>query len=387
MPEYITDNIVETNAPQAPYEGTGFKPTEELVAGLMFDSTYLKSAKESAGHLLGIAGIRTELLSDPNSEGLVRETLSKQIDANKILIESSYNLANKMLNPLKQKLVNALSDYGSHLGFDQIMLQRIFEKRLQTISEVKVDDTVTQGRSFNRVDGVAHFDAGSGEVRFRPDVIVDQAISQDIEPKKQLERDLLHELMHTASFMAKAEEVDYVTRKGIAAMPSLEGYSGGVHAWTGTQLLEEGAQEDIRWRHLDGTPPSYEKSVMFWESAIALDPSLERDRFGVKFLNEGRGSLIGKIENIFGPGAVEIIEADLGDYARFRDYPDWKDKIVAMVEGGSVEESTAMRLKAREVLDSVQSEILKARGSDYSDEEYRIAKRDGIALPRKTTVR
>lgn len=390
MLEFIADSIREIPVAQiSPMEGPGFKPTPEAADALVSSTSWSEHSKKVLGTLFEDAGVKIGWVEQngpfPKLTSEANAVVETKIDDRKVHVQEVYDSANEQLPGLKTELVDGLSGYGAALGFDGKAIAETFTKRIEAIDEVKVEDTLTQGKSYEK-GGAAFFDNYDDTLRINVDSIERTSRIIGTTPAAQRRRDILHELMHAASFRAKAADLDYATRTGLSAMASY-GESDVVKAWTGSLLLDEGAEEHIRWRHLDGTNPSYEKSVMFWEAAIALDPTIEVDRFNAKFFNKDRGVLIGKIENIFGPGAVEAIEDDMPSASRLRDYPDWKDSLVAMIDVYDADPSKRKtntqlaRQQARQVLDKVQLEIYGPRGMGYSDDELRYAKQSGGFLP------
>ena len=116
---------------------------------------------------------------------------------------------------------------------------------------------------------------------------------------------------------------------------------------------------------------------MLWEMLIGLDPELGNLRYEEKFLNRNRGKLIGHIENLLGPTAVENLEAycKTDGNQRLVNYPALKDEIVSMIrvydeDASKVEDKTEKAQKrARKILDETQLAIYNHCGWDFSDEE------------------
>lgn len=389
MTEFIDNPITpRTDAPTSPTEGVAFSPTHDLAQRYYYVEQN-GDAKEEVAFLLQKAGVERDFLNDYDKSVEAIAALEPHIDAMKLPVEAMYHQANELLPAVKAHIINGLSEYGASLGFDRLMLADLFTRRTANVTEVKIEDSFTQGKIYGELTNAsAHYELENGNLRISYSGIIKNAENSKITVAERLEKDLGHELMHVSSFAAQDGTLNLISRSGIGALNSV-GTSDEQRMWVGRQLLEEGAQEDIRWRHLGGMRPDYDKSVMFWEAAVALDPSLEKDRFAAKFLNQDRGAMIGKIENIFGPHAVEVIESDFKGYERIRDYPDWKDKIVGMVEIYDADpeqrevKTAAARIKARAVLDKVQLEILGPRGLGNSDEEWRAAKQTGIQPPEK----
>jgi len=195
-----------------------------------------------------------------------------------------------------------------------------------------------------------------------------------------LSRAIVHELEHGESVGSTTPDGSWLVQSGLGVFPKRE---NGGRDWHGSLLLEEGAQEQIRWRHLDKINPVYEKGVMFWEAVIALNPVIEKLRFEAKFLGKNRGVLIGSIESILGPLAVEELESFWSSQTGILSYPDFKDKFISMINiydpdpQIAREKTSNAKGLARDKLDQTQSEILAPRGWDFTDAEMRLAKANG----------
>lgn len=392
MQEYITEQIVPTEtlpiAPQAGYEFAD--PVSD--AQYMIDSIKWNPSKKAViDGLLVDSGVDVVWQIDPETQNVtgiesgtddVKQAIVSGIEKKQFEAAELYDYANQELPTYKKEVEDGLALYAANLGYNPEEIKALIAAKLDSIKEVAVDNAIAQGRSYDLIGGAAQL-SSDGRMRINVDATKSNAKDLNIGEKELIQRNVEHELMHAASFHAKSADVDYEVKSGLGSMPTV-GETGSIRSWTGSQLLEEGAQEQIRWRHLDGSSPSYEKSVMFWEVAMALDPSIEKDRFDAKFMGKGRGSLIGKIENIFGPGAVESIEDTLDDYAKLRTYPEWKEMLTAMIsmDGKDQDEkqqnTEAARLKAREILDRTQLEIYTSRGMGYSDEQLRQLNETGV---------
>jgi hypothetical protein len=168
---------------------------------------------------------------------------------------------------------------------------------------------------------------------------------------------MLHELEHAASALALTPNGNWIVKSGLSAFPKQDGM---LYA-SGDLLLEEGAQEDIRWKHLDGEPPLYEQGVMLWEALIGLDPQIEKLRYEAKFLGRNRGELVGHIETLLGPLALDDLEAyrKTAGAQRLVNYPEFKDTIVGMVRVHDDDPAQAQtrtaeaKTLARRILDKV----------------------------------
>ncbi len=391
MPEIIVDPIVETQqVPLSPIIGAELSPVQDSVNNLQFSSTWNESSRNTISHLIGKSGIEIEWLKDQDTGEHtmvdkpieVEQLLAAEVSEAQQITTEVYEYSNENLNNFKLEIVHGITEYAKTLGIDISGLEDLITHRIENIAEIKVDNPLAQGRSFSHLDGSAQL-SSDGELRVNVDSNIRNAETLGITLEEVLRRNILHELLHGASFHAKSEDIDYEVRSGLGAMPTF-GEGSPLRAWVGSKLLEEGAQEDIRWRHLDGASPSYEKSVMFWEAAIALDPSLEVDRFNAKFLNKDRGLLIGKLESIFGPNVVEILESEMSDYAALRDYPAWKDMVEGMVDIYDVdpevraEKTNAAKKTIRESLDKTQLEIYIPRKRGFSDRQLRETKATGV---------
>jgi len=366
-----------------PIVGPGFQPNAEIINSLFYNQKTYDFVKESVDRMLAKSGVEVveqlpeTYLAAPSDAN--KMALSEQIDLAKSSVKEIYDKANEMLPELKVELVDKLSIYADTLGISKEKVSETLAKRIESLNEVRIDDLLTQNRVYKFTEATAVFMSGEDIMLVDPNKIRSGAEREGWTPEIELKRDILHELMHAASYRSKLEGIDYVVGVGLSVTPAI-GDESKFRSQTGSILLEEGAQEDIRWRHVDKSTPSYERPLMFWEAAIAIDPSLEKDRFNAKFFNVDRGVMIAKIENIFGPYAVEIIESEMSDYNRLRDYPDWKDKLVGMIDVYDANPETrtakteAARKKAREVLDATQLEIYTPRGLGFSDSDLRYAK-------------
>jgi len=390
MPELVVDPIVPTvQLPQAPVTGPELvQPdivSDTLINGSLRSSDVL--SKSSIDQLLENSGVAIDWVNsndgeEPNVSDEARTIVFNKVsDANRRSKEV-YDYSNEQLGRCKEEVVVGLVKYAKSLNLPIEELESLFRTRVAPIVEVKVDNRFAQNRSYDHLKGAAQL-SSNGELRVNVDGTSRTAEVLKIQPEKALIKNILHELMHAASFRANSADVDYEVRSGLSALPTA-GEDTLLRSVVGSELLDEGAQEHIRWRELDGTSPSYEQSVMFWEAAIALDATLEVDRFTAKFFNQGRGKLIGKLESIFGPNVVEDLEGSLPDFRRLRDYPNWKDMLVNKIEvhdenpAIKKQKTEAARAEARAVLDKTQLEIYTSRGLGFSDEQLRETKKTGI---------
>lgn len=390
MSTFIAEQIHDVSQIQSsPVEGPMLAPPDQIIDDLKFSMDWSKTHREAVTSLLDAAGAKIEWVegederfAPANMPENHQDLMTNVITEKQAIVKEMYDNANEHLGEYKSELVGGLARYGKKLGIDDSELEKTLAYRIENIDEIKVDAPISQGRIGGYVrDSAAHFDPRTGQLRLNVGPTINDAEHLKITTEQLVRRNVLHELLHGASVRA-TQDSGWNIKAGLGVMPAYEG--SGLRSWTGSFLLDEGTQEDIRWKELDGTPPSYEESVMFWEMMKVLDPEIEKLRFEAKFLNKGRGQMIGHIESILGPSAVEEIEEMLqGEMTKLVNYPGWKTKMVEMIDiyddDPVVREkkTIAARIKAREVLDQTQLEIYASRGWDYSDEQLIKAKENG----------
>lgn len=101
---------------------------------------------------------------------------------------------------------------------------------------------------------------------------------------------------------------------------------------------------------------SYETSVAVLDVADTLDPGFEDARLKAAVFNEGRGEMIGRLEMLFGPMAVERLHETISKVSKIAELDAFKDEVVSML-------AEKDREKAREVLDETLASVL-ARSKD-----------------------
>ncbi len=289
-----------------------------------------------------------------------------------------YSLANELLPDLKRRVINSLSNYGLKLGIESVDLRALFERRLQSITEVKAEDWLLDSDSpFNFSSGVgANFSMrnGKNKVKVIPDEIGKAATLRRIDLRTAIELSLMHELEHAASFIGTFTGRD-APRSGLRVNDVNEHGQMLVRSH-GALFLDEGAQEDILWksgleRSRDVT---YIHQVVVWNGILAVRPELEKLRFEAKFLNTpgSRGKLVGEIEAVLGPFAIEEVDKLIDEFGTLRKFPILKERLSTMV-GEDTDDF-------RKAMDVTQLQILEPLGFGYSDEELLSALEDDVLL-------
>lgn len=374
--------------------------TEDLGSTLLGINTGLTRAKIL--HILNDSGIdATETKVDvieqnPNNpsqtfthqetviEGLPEDApslVAEYLDTHQNKVLEAYDIANELLPDIKDRVVEGLARYGGSLGLDIDYLTELFKQRLKSITEVHANDWLLDSDSpFNFNSGVgANFSMRDGKNKL---TIIPAEIRKGADLRKQdlrtaITLSLTHELEHAASFIGTITGRD-APRSGLRVNDISE--SGQMLARShGGLLLDEGSQEDILWKaDLERAEDvTYIQQVIFWNGLLAIRPDLEKTRFEAKFLNTpgSRGYLVGEIESIFGPFAVEEIDRLIAELDTLRKLPLLKDRIVelANVDGDHL----------RAIMDETQTAILEPLGFGYSDEELNKALEENVILSPK----
>lgn len=312
-----------------------------------------------------------------NAPALVAEYLDEHQD--KVL--EAYEIANELLPEIKDMVVEGLARYGESLGLDKDHLAEIFKQRLNSITEVHANDWLLDSdSSFNFNSGVgANFSMRDGKNKL---TIIPAEIRKGADLRKQdlrtaIRLSLTHELEHAASYIGTVTGRD-APRSGLRANDINE--SGQMLARShGGLLLDEGSQEDILWKaDLERAEDvTYIQQVIFWNGLLAIRPDLEKTRFEAKFLNTpgSRGYLVGEIESIFGPFAVEEIDRLIAELDTLRKLPQLKDRIVEL--------ANVDREQLRTKMDETQTAILEPLGFGYSDAELSKALEENVILSPK----
>lgn len=394
MTTFQTETIQPLSAiPTAPHKGDELKQPSEI-SGSMLEYDVVQSNREMMSHLLSEAGVNVDWqIADDgrvssNLPGNAQELLDDRIEHYQQRAKEVYDYANEMLPEYKRELIEGLVQYGQRLGVEDDNLQGILGSRIAGVHEVRIMAPLAKGSTVEHIirnpQVFASMEKKSGELTVDVESLFDYEERTGVSKNIIMKKLVLHELEHAASTLALTENGSWMVHSGLGVFPSRED-DEGLRDWTGDFLLEEGAQEHIRWKELDGEPPEYEQGVMLWEMLISLDPQIEKLRFEAKFLNRNRGELIGHIENLLGPMAIEELEAycAIDGNQRLVNYPVLKDKIVAMIRIGDkdahiAEDKTKEAQKhARKVLNKTQLEIFKHQGWDYTDEQLLTAKQRG----------
>lgn len=392
MSKHITEAIATLAAiPHSEFEGTKLRDPEELLTDLVDEPTTGTDAKsEMIGELLVPSQLEVEWVAgekgwsvgnfpDGAYEAMLDNLTEKQRQARKV-----YETTNERLPEFKEDIAIGLAEYGRRLGISDPELEELFASRIANIDEVKLEAPLAQGDVYGYIlrndSAVASLERKRGELRINVEALFAEAADTPLTADEIISRSLMHELEHGESVGATTPNGSWMVQSGLGVFPKLE---NGNRMWHGDLLLDEGAQEHIRWRNLDMVAPVYEKGVMFWEAIIAIDPNIERLRFEAKFLGRNRGELIGGIEAILGPHAVEELEGFWSKHLGILDYPAYKDKIVGMIDmydpdqNERTAKTEAARKIARQKLDETQSEILAPRALDFTDDEMVRAKKLG----------
>lgn len=158
-----------------------------------------------------------------------------------------------------------------------------------------------------------------------------------------------HETMHAAfaSWYDPERSGTGVVSNGISIAPRSEG----------DDWLNEGTIEKYRRDNFgsDKFGFSYEASVAVLDAADALDPGFEDERLKVAVFNENRGTMIGRLESIFGPMAFESIQQLIAGVKKAEDLHGFREEVVGMLAENN-------RDRAREVIDTVIKTV-EARAS------------------------
>lgn len=143
-----------------------------------------------------------------------------------------------------------------------------------------------------------------------------------------------HEMMHAAfaAWYDPSAEFTGVMSNGISIHGANEG----------DDWLNEGTIEKFRTTRLEGTHFTYEPAVIALSVADAIDPTFEKSRLRTAVLNENRGAMIGKLENIFGPLADENIKRMISKVTRANDLPVFKLELVALLHEDKREQAGAV---------------------------------------------
>lgn len=281
-----------------------------------------------------------------------------------------YEVANENLGSAKEEILRFV---GERLGAEHRVL---IESRLDDVQEVAVADAIVEGGGLPRINGLAHFDHPSGEFVLSFDKNVESQGVLGIGIREMINRNILHELLHVASDFGSIQ-----LKSGL-----FENIKSGIGATVGDinkpnfmmrhgNQLDEGAQEYIRYKYLDGTSPAYERQVMFWELAIKIDPSIEQKMLKAKFLGEGRGDLIGSLELIFGPTSIEEFDEHTSETPnRARNMPLATDMLLHNFETMRTSTGIGVDLDIptlRREIEAFRIAMLQERGLGQSDEELK----------------
>lgn len=391
MTPHITEQIRPLPViPPSELEGPKLGSPEILVNDLVHYAYGSSSNREMISELLEPSGLTVKWTEGEDGwyigsfpegahEAMVANLSEKQRQTREI-----YVTTNERLPEFKRSIVAGLVQYGRGLGIEDPDLEELFASRIANIDEVKIIAPLAQGNGGAHIlrdrNAVAGLERKSGVLQIDVENIFTEVEETSLTRDEIISRSINHELEHGESVGALTNSGFWMAQSGIAVFPQRE---NGNRDWHGTLLLEEGTQEQIRWRHLDGVTPVYEKGVMFWEAMIAIDPKIEKLRFEAKFLGRNRGELIGSIESILGPHAVEELEDFWDTHLGILNYPEYKNKLVGMIDvyDSDLERRTAKteaaKNIARQKLDETQSEILAQRGFNFTDDEMIQAKELG----------
>ena len=392
MSIYVAEQLSEVDQiPSNQHSGDGLLPPAQVAEKWLEGISYSEASRKMVDTLLTGSDIAVEWV--PDNDGWCQKTVSDQVkEAVTLNLEVAqvgprevYEYANNHLAEFKTEVIEGIYTYGRSLGIEDTNLKEVLVNRIENIDEVKISAPVAQGDIYGYItrnsSAVAGIESKSGELKVGVASLLAEAKVNGVTMAQQLRSAMLHELVHGVSVHALTPDGSWMIKSGIGVLPTDE--SGKRLSWTGDSVLDEGSQEQIRWRQLDEGTPSYETGVMFWEMIQALDPMIEKLRFEAKFLNRNRGEMIGRIEAILGPSAVEEIEFFERTNSSLVHFADYKDKLVSMIDIYDEDTKTrtrkteAARQEARKTLDDVQREIYAPRGFDFTDEQLKKAKSKG----------
>lgn len=111
--------------------------------------------------------------------------------------------------------------------------------------------------------------------------------------------------------------------------------SNGLSVGTGEEKhgewLNEATIEKYRQEKFNTETFSYEAGVLVLNVADAIKPDFEKQRLRAAVTNQGRGEVIGALEDLFGPLATEKIGDLIDDVAGSKDLPVFKENLLSML--------------------------------------------------------
>lgn len=297
---------------------------------------------------------------DTNPQGFVTAHANFVNDTEADLQES--------LPRVKDDVIERVSSYFA--GDDELTktgLKELMTRRLAATHEVGVYDSLS-----SKNDSGGFF---NGTARQPQMVISELALAVDAaedhdDYKKRIETVILaHEVMHgifTSGTQATGMHDFWPIRNGLAVdiHTNPNDFMEDKTIKHG-QWLNEATLESFRWDIMGTEDVRYEPGVILLETLDKLSPGL-RDELVIAALDaKGPGPAFGKIELLLGPTGIEEVEQILTEVKRFKDFPDYKAKVMALLPKD-------LQPKASVIFDRKEREVFGNR-EWYKEEMAKLA--------------
>lgn len=222
---------------------------------------------------------------------------------------------------------------------DPRQLEEMLKQRLNGVWTGVLDPLMPVANNRYNSQGLSDYDPRLKCIGLHYEALLHSINIGTISPARNLfDRIIQHEIMHPLSavwYDPTAPEFRRIVSLGL-----------DVHAKGELSELNEGTIEKYRSRIFHDSHYHYELPVLALTIADELDPGFEKARLRAMFLNERHGSMIGRLELLFGVDAPARLADAMADIKDIEDLPRYREKLVAMISAGIPAEKRAKAVAA-----------------------------------------
>lgn len=210
------------------------------------------------------------------------------------------------------------NQYEEPAAIEDILLDRLRATWTKIIDPLLED----QPRNSTGVAGLADFDGDNRCIGLNYGYLIAQAATTgtSIIDEQELDRLMQHEILHALFAAWYDPESRKTLSNGLEALPVQHG-----------EWVNEGTIEKYLGAVYPGRHYSYTPGVLALTITDGFDLEFETARLRAAVFNEGRGTIMGGLEILFGPGAPEYIMAAIDEVASSGGLAGYRERLLSLL--------------------------------------------------------